>query len=282
MDIKDILLRKVEKLDKDPLNFKKDLIWAAETSQVQPKMSLALLRVKLEEILIELHIRKIGQIPRNIKKKGIDPIKNRLYQYEELIPNAIRTKINLVQGDGNLGPHHNEEIIEPEDLDICFSALIRIYRWYLLKYDIVKQDSTSKKVLKSKEIDNSFSVSSKNLQKENQKKVHNQKMHNQNSAKEWNNKGNAYDEKGMYDKAIECYEKATSIDPNHAFAWNNKGNAYYYKGINDKAIECFDKATSIDPNHAFAWNNKGNAYRQLGNNDKAEGCFDKADRLRKS
>jgi tetratricopeptide (TPR) repeat protein len=58
--------------------------------------------------------------------------------------------------------------------------------------------------------------------------------------KAFNNMGNAYNDKGENDKAIECYQKAIAIKPDHE-AFNNMGNAYDDKGENDKAMRMLIK-----------------------------------------
>jgi tetratricopeptide (TPR) repeat protein len=70
-------------------------------------------------------------------------------------------------------------------------------------------------------------------------------------------KGIALEELGKYEEALECFEKALSLDPKHAIAWNNKGASLGILGKHEEALECFEKALSLDPKFAKAWNNKG-------------------------
>ena len=58
---------------------------------------------------------------------------------------------------------------------------------------------------------------------------------------------------GKYQEAIECYDKALKIDPNHVNALNNKGYLLYNQGKYEEAIESFDKALKIDPNHVSSY-----------------------------
>ena len=50
-----------------------------------------------------------------------------------------------------------------------------------------------------------------------------------------------------YNKAIECYRKATELDQKYAAPWNNMGLAYYHLGNYPKAVECFRKAVELKP-----------------------------------
>ena len=88
--------------------------------------------------------------------------------------------------------------------------------------------------------------------------------------------GNAEYEKENYPKAIEYYEKALKINPNHAYTLNNKGIALGKLKKHDEAIKCFDKAIEIKPDFAGAWTNKGIALDKLGQREEALKAFDKA------
>ena len=48
---------------------------------------------------------------------------------------------------------------------------------------------------------------------------------------------------------MECYRKAIKIDPNYAYAYNNLGNALDDIGKKEEAIENYRKAIKIDPNY---------------------------------
>ena len=89
------------------------------------------------------------------------------------------------------------------------------------------------------------------------------------------NRGSAYGEKGHYDRAIEDFNKAISINPNYAGAYNNRGNAYYKKGQYDRAIEDYNKAIALDPNDALAYTNRGAAYALKGVMGRAISDFQK-------
>ena len=81
-----------------------------------------------------------------------------------------------------------------------------------------------------------------------------------NDAEAYNNRGNAYYEKGDYDRAIAEYTEAIRLDPNFAEAYNNRGSVYGVKGDLDRAISDFSQAIRLNPNYAEAYNNRGMAY----------------------
>ena len=56
------------------------------------------------------------------------------------------------------------------------------------------------------------------------------------------NRGIVYRNKGQYDRAIQDFDQAISLDPNDAYAFNSRGNVYKDKGQYDRAIQDFDQA----------------------------------------
>lgn len=83
-------------------------------------------------------------------------------------------------------------------------------------------------------------------------------------AESWYRQGNDMMMKEKNEEALESYDKATNLDPNHIGAWNNKGIALFRLRRYQDAIDCYDKALGINPNHANAWYNKAKALRGLG------------------
>jgi tetratricopeptide (TPR) repeat protein len=68
--------------------------------------------------------------------------------------------------------------------------------------------------------------------------------------------GNAWYDKGEYDKAIADYGEAIRLDPKFAMAYNNRGLAWSAKQAYDQAIADYDKAIDLDPKLADAYNNR--------------------------
>jgi tetratricopeptide (TPR) repeat protein len=93
---------------------------------------------------------------------------------------------------------------------------------------------------------------------------------------DWVNKGAAFRFLGKHQNAIECYDKALSINPHYYMAWFGKGVAFNKLGKNKESLECIDKALDINSRDDGSWNSKGVALLELGRPDEALGCFDKA------
>lgn len=75
----------------------------------------------------------------------------------------------------------------------------------------------------------------------------------------YNNLGNVYLALGEYTQAIANYSQAIHLNTQNANAFNNRGYTYQCKGGKDnyrKAIDDYERALAIDPNHLLARNNK--------------------------
>jgi arylsulfatase A-like enzyme/Flp pilus assembly protein TadD len=99
----------------------------------------------------------------------------------------------------------------------------------------------------------------------------------------WNSLGAAYVGLSEFDKALEAFDKALSIDSDNPVALCNSGIAYYslYGKSNnnlhlEKSIENFEKAVDLDPNHIAAFNGLGIIYFEMKDLTEAESNFMKA------
>ncbi len=63
--------------------------------------------------------------------------------------------------------------------------------------------------------------------------------------------------------------------------WNNKGNEYYFNDDYKSALDCYSKATKLDPNLWAGWYNSSLALSKLGRGDEARKARKKADELGK-
>ena len=71
--------------------------------------------------------------------------------------------------------------------------------------------------------------------------------------------GNALQEQGKLEEAIEAYNKALFIKPDFAEAYYNMGSALHGRGKLDAAVDSYKKFLSIKPDYADAYNNMGGA-----------------------
>ena len=104
-------------------------------------------------------------------------------------------------------------------------------------------------------------------------------MYNGKTADEWFDEGKALYFDDKYEEAIECYDRALSIDPNNADAWYWKGSTLRDMGKHSEAIECYDKALEIDPNYILAECGKEESEEKLKpklNGKTADEWFDEA------
>jgi tetratricopeptide (TPR) repeat protein len=88
-------------------------------------------------------------------------------------------------------------------------------------------------------------------------------------ATAFKNRGNAYDDRRQYDRAIEDYDHAVAINPKDADAFNNRGTSHRALGQYDLAIQDYDQAIRLIPNSAMALNNRCFAKALVGQLEQA-------------
>jgi len=95
-----------------------------------------------------------------------------------------------------------------------------------------------------------------------------------------NNIGIIYRKKGQLENAMEEYRKALRVNPNYPLTYNNIGNIYLDRGQYDTAIEYYSKAVNLDPNKAGFYENLGEAYKKKGMPQESSKYFEKASELK--
>ncbi len=88
-------------------------------------------------------------------------------------------------------------------------------------------------------------------------------------AKECNERGVIFSEKGQYDLALSEFKKAIDISPTSSETYNNRGITYSKKGQYDLAIADFTKSLDINPNASKVLYNRGITYAIRGQYDLA-------------
>ena len=76
-----------------------------------------------------------------------------------------------------------------------------------------------------------------------------------------------------YEKAVEFYEKAVSIDPEYSNAYFFLANSYDELGEKGQAIKNYKKVIELEPQNFWAYNNLGSIYEEIGQYNLALGMF---------
>jgi hypothetical protein len=94
---------------------------------------------------------------------------------------------------------------------------------------------------------------------------------NPSDADAWTRLGNIYHDAGMFDQAVQFYQRAAEIRPNDASVLTDAGICYQQLRQNDKALDMFERAQKADPSN---WQSLYNTVVVAG---LEMGLFDKAD-----
>ena len=86
---------------------------------------------------------------------------------------------------------------------------------------------------------------------------------NPNHAVAWLNRGAALRSLGRLEDAVASYNRAVAIRPDYAQAYSNRGNVLLDLQRMDDAVESFDRAIALKPDLAEAWSNRANALNSL-------------------
>jgi tetratricopeptide (TPR) repeat protein len=84
------------------------------------------------------------------------------------------------------------------------------------------------------------------------------------TAEEINNEGSIYADAQQYEKAIEQFKLAISLNPRLFEAHTNLGHVHAWNGQFDEAIAALKEAAQIDPSNAKAHFNLGRVYYRAG------------------
>jgi tetratricopeptide (TPR) repeat protein len=73
---------------------------------------------------------------------------------------------------------------------------------------------------------------------------------------------------GQYEKAVQDYDKALSLNPNYAMALYNRGIAYYDARQYDRAAADMNQAIKLNPNFGNVVNDRASALREARDYDR--------------
>ena len=98
---------------------------------------------------------------------------------------------------------------------------------------------------------------------------------NRDTAHRWWRKGIVFGKSGRFEDALEAFDRAINLDPDHMAAWVGKGSSNLSVGRCKEALNSFDKAINLDPCIAMAWRGRGIALLRLDMNSEALEAFSK-------
>ena len=95
----------------------------------------------------------------------------------------------------------------------------------------------------------------------------------------WMSMGIILADRGRFERAARCCQRAVKIYPLYVHAWNNWGLALYQLGQYEEALERLEEALTLNPDLGEAWQNKGLVLEELGRRKEAEEAFQGAKAL---
>jgi tetratricopeptide (TPR) repeat protein len=95
-------------------------------------------------------------------------------------------------------------------------------------------------------------------------------------SKKYFTEGFGYMRSGDTQAAIECFDKATELNPKYATAFATRGLAHWMRGEFQKTLDDCNKAVELDPDYAQPYTTRGLALRELGDRKRAIEDYSKA------
>ncbi len=92
--------------------------------------------------------------------------------------------------------------------------------------------------------------------------------------------GEAYLEKGLFDKAIDSFKTSLSINPEQGEIYNDLGIILYRKGRVKESLKTFKDGIKFEPRMPELYNNLGNIYYKIGEYQKSVDMYKKAIQIR--
>jgi len=83
-------------------------------------------------------------------------------------------------------------------------------------------------------------------------------------ATAYKNRGNAYDDKGQYEQALEDFDRAVATNPQDSDAFNSRGTTFTALGRYELAVRDFDEAVRLNPASGPPLGNRCFAKAMLG------------------
>jgi tetratricopeptide (TPR) repeat protein len=90
------------------------------------------------------------------------------------------------------------------------------------------------------------------------------KLQGRNLSIAYQARGNKYDDRADFDRAMADYEQALRADPQSAMAYYNRGLSFRHQGKYALALADYDRSIQLNPNFAPAYNNRGNVHGLQG------------------
>lgn len=93
------------------------------------------------------------------------------------------------------------------------------------------------------------------------------------NSEAWYHLGNTYGNLKRYSAAIQPYQQALAINPEHWAAWVNLGITFENLNRTTEGIDAFRHALDINPSYASAWASLGEIYERTDQNSEAIEAF---------